>query len=120
MLIILFLSPTGSLGFSERQWELADHFNLWVNQWELTYSLTFLSCFLYNLKFQQTDCSACHLISAGFSLGLLFNLEDGGDTFPMKHRQTFSRPEERTLQRTSNPASCTLAVITVLVLKHGC
>jgi hypothetical protein len=114
---------------SEIQWELAVHSVLWVSQRELTWCLTFPSHFLYNLKFQQAHFSAS-LISAGFSLGLFFNLEDGGDMFPLKRRQTFNRPHSAIFQqrepfittatRTSDPAFCTFVVNTVLVLNDGC
>jgi hypothetical protein len=41
-----------------------------------------LSCiFLYNPKFLQADCSACHLLHSGFLLGLLFDPENGANMF---------------------------------------
>lgn len=35
--------------------------------------------FLHRLKFQQTDCSGCYLLQAGFSLSLFFNADDRGN-----------------------------------------
>jgi hypothetical protein len=32
-------------------------------------------------KFLQADISACYLLHAGLFLGLIFDIEDGGDMF---------------------------------------
>jgi hypothetical protein len=72
----------------ESQWNwqvvltlLLVHSVLWMSQWEPT-DLAFSSCFLYNLKFQQTDFSACKLLHADFLVGSFFDPEDGDDMFP--------------------------------------
>jgi hypothetical protein len=36
---------------------------------------------LHNLKFRQANCSACHLVHAGFLVELFFNPKDGGKMF---------------------------------------
>jgi hypothetical protein len=66
---------------SESQWMLTVHFALRANQRELNCCLPFLSSFLYNPKFRQADCSACHLLHAGFLNGIVFDPEDGGNMF---------------------------------------
>jgi hypothetical protein len=82
VLVMLFFSPIGSLGcVCESQWVLAVHSVLRANQRKPTCCLRFPSCFLYNPKFQQAHRSACHLLHAGFLLGLFFEPEDGGAMF---------------------------------------
>jgi hypothetical protein len=56
------------------QWVLAVHSVLRTSQQELTCCLLFSSCFLYNPKFRQVDCSACLLFRVCFLLGKLFDL----------------------------------------------
>jgi hypothetical protein len=59
---------------SESQWVLAVHSVLRASRWELTRCLPFPSCFLYNPKFRQADCAACHLLSRGLLSCLIFRL----------------------------------------------
>jgi hypothetical protein len=69
---LLFLSPIGSLGGHVRAngcWRF--HSVLWASQWELSYTLPLLSCFLYNPKFWLADCSTCHVLSRWFLARLI-------------------------------------------------
>jgi hypothetical protein len=98
MLAILVLSPIVSLscvGQPIRNWKvvlalLLIHCVLGVSQRGLTCCLAVPSCFLYNPKFQHTDCAAYYLLHDGISLGLFINLEDFPQHVPLTHRLTFS------------------------------
>jgi hypothetical protein len=87
-----YLSPVGSLGCVEEQVASGGSFCP-IGKTRRADLFAFPSCFLYNPKFRQAHCSACHLLDAGFLVDLFFDLEDGGDI----QQPTQCVPEDRRL-----------------------
>jgi hypothetical protein len=77
MMVILFLSPIGSLGCVEEP--MAVLFVLRPSQREQTCSPTFPSLSIHNLK-----CREGYLLHVGLLLGLFFHSADVGEMFLRK------------------------------------
>jgi hypothetical protein len=80
-LVILFLSPVGSLGCLGEPMGTGSSFCPASKLMETDLLSCIALLFLYKLKFQQADCSAYYLLHTGFLLFLFFDPEDGGDMF---------------------------------------
>jgi hypothetical protein len=125
---LLFLSPIGSLMRANACWWF--HSVLWASQWELSFTLPFPSCFLYNPKFWLTDCSACHLLSCCFLARLIFRPWRWRQYVPPKRRLTFNGLHGVMSQKivlfittaviTSNPTCIFVAFLYIFTWKLPC
>jgi hypothetical protein len=90
-LVLLFLSLVGSLGCVWEPIDSGGSFCPAGEQARTDLCLPFPSCFLYNPKCRQADCSASHLLSRRFLAWLILRPWRWRQHVPPKHRLAFSR-----------------------------